>query len=69
MSEPGKVTIESNGPEEVAFKLVTLIRSSDETGAYKSKEAILTLYSECLLAAWYPGMYLRDKGAKDLPRP
>lgn len=58
MADEAVVHVGENSPEQVAFKLMDFVRKGDE-----SKDAILDLYCECLLAVRSPGTRLSKNKA------
>jgi hypothetical protein len=54
MADAPVVRIGENSPEEVAYKLMRMIRDVNTTNAPKDKDGILNLYAECLNAVRMP---------------
>ncbi len=52
MTDQTVVHIGENSPEEIALKLMQLIRAKEEN--VNSRKAILDLYAECLMAVRQP---------------
>jgi hypothetical protein len=64
MADAPVVHIGENSPEEVAYKLMLLIRSNDDKIKGKEKDGILNLYAECLKVVQRPDLRVLASRAK-----